>query len=162
MCTAATLLFFSSPHSSAVNWKCAFMQMEEHMRIVMAEGYMVGAKPTGTAEYAAMAQARLLEMLNASRSEYSVVFTTGLKASYRLVANAYPFQKNSPLLLCQDNHDAVNQVSTTQTCMILWRCVVFCSNAWDLSDELVCCFVVDFVAGCCGSESWREACAGSA
>ncbi|KAG0596630.1 hypothetical protein M758_UG271000 [Ceratodon purpureus] len=85
-------------------------QMEEHMKIVMAEGHMFGAKTSGTAEYAAMAQARLLKMLNTSRSEYSVVFTTGLKASYRLVANAYPFQKNSPILLCQDNHDAINQL----------------------------------------------------
>lgn len=49
-------------------------------------------------------------MLNTTRSSYSVVFTTGLKASYRLVANAYPFQKNSPILVCQDNHDAVNQL----------------------------------------------------
>ena len=76
----------------------------------MSEGHMFGHKTVGTAEYASMAQARLLRMLNTNRSEYTVVFTTGLKASYRLVANGYPFQKNSPILLCQDNHEAVNQV----------------------------------------------------
>lgn len=85
-------------------------QMEEHMRIVMAEGHMFGTKSTSLVEYAAMAQGRLLKMLNTNSSVYTTVFTTGLKASYRLVANAYPFQKNSPLLLCQDNHDAVNQL----------------------------------------------------
>lgn len=88
------------------------------MKIVMSEGPMFGAKSSGTAEYATMAQVRLLKMLNTSRSEYSVVFTTGLKASYRLVANAYPFQKNSPSLFCQDNHDAINQVLE-----------ILCSNA---------------------------------
>jgi molybdenum cofactor sulfurtransferase len=87
-------------------------QMEQHMRLVMAEGHMFGTKSTSSAEYAASAQSRLLEMLHTSRSEYCVVFTTGMKASYRLVASAYPFQKGSPLLLCQDNHDAVNQVTS--------------------------------------------------
>lgn len=86
-------------------------QMEEHMRLVMAEGHMFGANSSTAAEYAASSQERLLQLLNTTKSEYSIVFTTGLKASYRLIANAYPFQKGSPLLLCQDNHDTVGRVT---------------------------------------------------
>jgi len=86
-------------------------QMEAHMKLVMAEGHMFGANSSTTVEYAASSQDRLLQLLNTTKAEYSIVFTTGLKASYRLVANAYPFLKGSPLLLCQDNHDAVTQVT---------------------------------------------------
>lgn len=85
-------------------------QMEEHTRLVM-EGHMFGANSSTTVEYAASSQGRLSQLLNTTKAEYSIVFTSGLRASYRLVANAYPFLKGSPLLLCQDNHDAVSQVT---------------------------------------------------
>lgn len=65
-------------------------QIEEHMKIVTAQGHMFSGGPGSSDEYAAMAQGRLLQMFKTSRSEYSVVFTTGLNASYRLVANSYP------------------------------------------------------------------------
>lgn len=95
-------------------------QMEEHMRLVMAEGQLFGANSATAAEYAASSLNRLLQLLNTTNSEYSIVFTTGLKAAYRLVANAYPFQKGSPILLCQDNHDAVSQV-TMPPISATWR-----------------------------------------
>lgn len=80
------------------------------MKIVMAQGHMFVGKSSSSADYASMAQVRLLEMFHTDSTEYTVVFTTGLKASFRLVANAYPFRKGSPILVAQDNHDAVNQV----------------------------------------------------
>lgn len=86
-------------------------QMEEHMKIVMAQGHMFVGKSSSSADYASMAQVRLLEMFHTDSTEYTVVFTTGLKASFRLVANAYPFRKGSPILVAQDNHDAVNQLT---------------------------------------------------
>lgn len=82
------------------------------MKIVTAQGHMFSGGPGSSDEYAAMAQGRLLQMFKTSRSEYSVVFTTGLNASYRLVANSYPFQKGSPILVCQDIHDSANQVQS--------------------------------------------------
>jgi molybdenum cofactor sulfurtransferase len=84
--------------------------MEEHMRIVMAEGHYFGSSSNHLSEHVGDAQGRLLQMFNTSRAEYTVVFTSGFTAACRLVADAYPFQKGSPLLLCQDNHEAVRQV----------------------------------------------------
>jgi molybdenum cofactor sulfurtransferase len=52
-------------------------------------------------------------MLNADVDEYSVIFTTGFTAGYRLFADIYPFRKGSVLLTLLDNHESVKHVITS-------------------------------------------------
>lgn len=90
-------------------------QVEEHMKILLEEGPCLGsafmsAPESGLFTYVSDTQERLLRMLNTNRMEYSIIFTAGFQESFQVVAEAYPFQRGSPLLVCQDNHAAVRQV----------------------------------------------------
>jgi molybdenum cofactor sulfurtransferase len=79
--------------------------------VVMAEEHCLGTNlASHLRQHVTDVQTRLLRMFNTSKSAYSVVFTTSYRTAYRLVANAYPFRKNSPVLVCQDNHECVRQV----------------------------------------------------
>jgi molybdenum cofactor sulfurtransferase len=60
--------------------------------------------------YVSDTQHRLLHILNADVDEYSVIFTTGFTAGYRLFAEIYPFRKGSVLLTLLDNHESVKHV----------------------------------------------------
>lgn len=51
---------------------------------------------------------KVLQFLNASPTEYSVVFTANATAAARLVGEAYPFGRRSKLVLTSDNHNSVN------------------------------------------------------
>jgi len=54
------------------------------------------------------ARARILEYLNASPEEYTVVFTPNATGAARLVGEAYPFSKRTKLVLTSDNHNSIN------------------------------------------------------
>ncbi|MGZ8412425.1 MAG: aminotransferase class V-fold PLP-dependent enzyme [Gemmatirosa sp.] len=56
----------------------------------------------------AEARARVLRFLDADPSEYAVVFTANASGALRLVAESYPFGRESPLVLSADNHNSVN------------------------------------------------------
>ncbi len=55
------------------------------------------------------ARARVLSMLDAG-DDYTVCFTANTSAAVRLVAEAYPFGADTPLLLSADNHNSVNGI----------------------------------------------------
>jgi len=55
------------------------------------------------------ARARVLAMLDAG-DEYTVCFTANTSAAIRLVAEAYRFGPDAPLLLAADNHNSVNGI----------------------------------------------------
>ena len=49
-----------------------------------------------------------LAFLNASRDEYTVIFTANASAALKLVGEAFLFEPNSRLVLTADNHNSVN------------------------------------------------------
>lgn len=50
---------------------------------------------------------RVLQHFNASVAEYAVIFTANATAAARLVGEAYPFTRNSRLVLTSDNHNSI-------------------------------------------------------
>lgn len=56
------------------------------------------------------ARAAVLGFVDASDAEYTVVFTQNASTAIRLVAEAFPFQRGSRLLLSADNHNSVNGI----------------------------------------------------
>lgn len=50
---------------------------------------------------------RVLQHFNASADEYAVIFTANATAAARLVGEAYPFTRNSRLVLTSDNHNSI-------------------------------------------------------
>ncbi|KAG0567113.1 hypothetical protein KC19_7G111100 [Ceratodon purpureus] len=91
-------------------------QIEQHMKILLEEGPCLGSAAVSSSSdnplfnYVSDTEDRLLRMLNTTSSHYSIIFTAGFQESFRMVAESYPFQRGSPLLVCQDNHAAVRPV----------------------------------------------------
>ena len=86
------------------------------MKILMEEGPCLGSASVSSSSdnpllmYVSETEDRLLRMLNTTSAHYSIIFTAGFQESFRLVADNYPFQRGSTLLVCQDNHAAVRPV----------------------------------------------------
>jgi selenocysteine lyase/cysteine desulfurase len=55
-------------------------------------------------------RAAILSYFNASPEEYAVIFTQNASGACRLVAEAYPFEPGSRLVLTADNHNSVNGI----------------------------------------------------
>lgn len=53
---------------------------------------------------------QILEFFNASTSEYCVIFTSNASGALKLVAESFPFQSSSSLLLLADNHNSVHGI----------------------------------------------------
>jgi molybdenum cofactor sulfurtransferase len=70
------------------------------------------SNPTSSAMTALAERARtaVLRFFNASPDEYRVIFTPNATGALKLVAEAYPFDAGSRLLLTADNHNSVNGV----------------------------------------------------
>lgn len=91
-------------------------QVEEHMKTLLEEGPCLGSASVSSSSdnplfmHVSATQHRLLRMLNTTSAHYSIIFTAGFQESFRVIAASYPFQRGSPLLVCQDNHAAVRRV----------------------------------------------------
>ena len=57
-----------------------------------------------------------LEFTGADPSEYEVVFTANASGAIRLLAEAFPFQRGSRLVLSVDNHNSVNGLAWPARC----------------------------------------------
>jgi selenocysteine lyase/cysteine desulfurase len=66
--------------------------------------------PTSLASTALVnaARARVLRFFDADPDEYVVCFTANTSSAIQLVASAYPFGPDAPLILSADNHNSVN------------------------------------------------------
>ena len=66
--------------------------------------------PTSLASTALVeeARARVLRFFDADPDEYVVCFTPNTSGAIQLVASAYPFGSDTPLILAADNHNSVN------------------------------------------------------
>ena len=56
------------------------------------------------------ARAMVLKFLDASAEDYAVCFTANASAAFKLVAESYPFGKDTSLMLAADNHNSVNGI----------------------------------------------------
>src|SRR4051812_48039118 len=56
------------------------------------------------------ARERVLRHLDADPSIYTVIFTANCSAAIKLVAESFPFDRRSALLLATDNHNSVNGI----------------------------------------------------
>ncbi|HKY96890.1 MAG TPA: aminotransferase class V-fold PLP-dependent enzyme [Gemmatimonadaceae bacterium] len=56
------------------------------------------------------AKSRLLDFVDAPHDEYVVVFTANTSAAIKLVAESFPFTRDSALVLSADNHNSVNGI----------------------------------------------------
>src|ERR1035438_5195940 len=54
------------------------------------------------------AKRRTLEFLDADPAEYDVIFTANASGAMRILAEAFPFESGSRLVLTADNHNSVN------------------------------------------------------
>jgi selenocysteine lyase/cysteine desulfurase len=54
------------------------------------------------------ARDKVRDWFNAAPEEYAVIFTPNATAACRLVGEAYPFGRGTPLVLTADNHNSVN------------------------------------------------------
>ena len=68
--------------------------------------------PTSLAStaFVSEARARVLRFFDADPDEYVVCFSANTSAAIQLVASAYPFGPDAPLILSADNHNSVNGV----------------------------------------------------
>ena len=53
---------------------------------------------------------QVLNSFNASSKDYCVIFTANATAAVKLVAESFPFQSGSQLLLTTDNHNSINGI----------------------------------------------------
>ncbi|CAM6128809.1 unnamed protein product [Calypogeia fissa] len=92
-------------------------QVQEHMAVLLEEGPCLGLPDSifNISNHVPDAQDRIFQLLNTDRSAYSIVFTTGFIAGFKLMGQAFPFQRNTPLLVNQDNHEAVRTLVTSAT-----------------------------------------------
>lgn len=58
----------------------------------------------------ASARTAVLRHFNADPDEYVAIFTANATSAIRLVAEAFPFDRDTPLVLTADNHNSVNGV----------------------------------------------------
>ena len=54
------------------------------------------------------ARAQVLDFVGADPADYDAVFTANASGAMRLIAEAFPFDRNSRLVLTADNHNSVN------------------------------------------------------
>ena len=54
------------------------------------------------------ARALTLQLLDANPEDYEVIFTANASSAIRILAEAFPFRRNSRLVLTADNHNSVN------------------------------------------------------
>lgn len=63
-----------------------------------------------SSSYLEQARQDVLEYFHADPNDYSVIFCANASAALKLVAESYPFEKGSELLLTADNHNSVQGI----------------------------------------------------
>ena len=91
----------------------AASQVHEHVEALNAQvlGNPHSASPASTEMTRRVERARraVLEYFNGA-DEYTVVFTSNASGALKLVAESYPFESGSRLLMSADNHNSVNGI----------------------------------------------------
>jgi selenocysteine lyase/cysteine desulfurase len=86
-------------------------QIEEHVALLNRRVYgnPHSINPTSLAMTELVEEARhaVLRYFNASADEYIVIFTANATGALRLIAEAYPFERDGHLVITYDNHNSV-------------------------------------------------------
>ncbi len=77
---------------------------------VLANPHSGSPTSSATTQMIERCRRRVLEFLNASPDEYTVVFTANASQALKLVGESYPFQPGDQFLLTFDNHNSVNGI----------------------------------------------------
>ncbi len=87
-------------------------QVREHMDLLLhgVYGNPHSSNPSSSAatHLAEIARQDVLRHFRASPDEYAVIFTQNASAALKIVAESYPYEHGSRLLLTADNHNSVN------------------------------------------------------
>lgn len=83
-------------------------QSERMVSMVAGNPHSVSPASNTSNNLMAATRRRILEFVNASPEEYAVIFTANATAAARLVGEAYPFTRQSKLILTTDNHNSIN------------------------------------------------------
>ncbi|HLY66949.1 MAG TPA: aminotransferase class V-fold PLP-dependent enzyme, partial [Chloroflexota bacterium] len=83
---------------------------ERLARTLFGNPHSINPTSAAATELVERTRARVLEHVNASPDEYTVVFTPNATGAARLVGEAYPFRRRSRLVLTFDNHNSVNGI----------------------------------------------------
>src|SRR3954465_10205405 len=89
-------------------------QLAEHARVIGStiwgnphSEHAPSRRSTEAIEYG---RERLLKFLDADPADYEVCFTANATAAIKLVAESFPFRRQSTLALTADNHNSVNGI----------------------------------------------------
>lgn len=89
-------------------------QLRQHMELlgqhVFGNPHSESAPSRASTAVLGEARASVLRFLDADPSEYLVCFTGNASAAIKLVAESYPFGRDTSLLLSVDNHNSINGV----------------------------------------------------
>lgn len=92
-------------------------QVEQHMRFLLEEtNAFLGSIYTSETsnpqqdKYVNSTARYILDLLNTTRNDYSVIFAPCLSAAYHLISEIYHFQRGSVLLASRDNQHAIRHV----------------------------------------------------
>jgi selenocysteine lyase/cysteine desulfurase len=75
---------------------------------ILGNPHSESAPSRGSTEAIATAREMTLQLLDADPREYEVVFTANASGAARVIAEAFPFEAGSRLVLTADNHNSVN------------------------------------------------------
>jgi selenocysteine lyase/cysteine desulfurase len=75
---------------------------------VMGNPHSESAPSLASTSYIEEARRRTLRLLDANPADYDVVFTANASGAMRVLAEAFPFTRDSRLVLTADNHNSVN------------------------------------------------------
>jgi selenocysteine lyase/cysteine desulfurase len=117
-------------------------QLTAHVERVQGQcfGNPHSESPASTASTELVEQARLavLAHFNAAPEEYAAIFTANATGACRLVAEAYPFDRGTGLVLTQDNHNSVNGIREfARSRGASTRYVPFCSPELRVDDDAI-------------------------
>ncbi len=90
------------PFASHVAWHAELLHSS-----VFGNPHSENPASRASSEWAHNARAAILEFLDADAANYEVVLTANASAAIKLVAESFPFQRHSRVLLATDNHNSV-------------------------------------------------------
>ncbi|KAG9450092.1 hypothetical protein H6P81_010057 [Aristolochia fimbriata] len=93
-------------------------QVEKHMKFLLQDAEPWASRINSTnnslpqdADYINATSNRLLNLFNTTEKDYTIIFTPDLSSTYRLFAEMHPFHKGTVLLVNEDNHEYIHDIT---------------------------------------------------
>ena len=100
-------------YTGAALYPASLVRRDARRLLAAVRGNPHAESAPSAASTAAVERARrlTLEFVGADPEAYDVVFTANASGALRILAEAFPFDRNSRLVLTADNHNSVNGLS---------------------------------------------------